>query len=522
MHTCRVTLECAVEVAAKARIASLVCHLKSLHPRRLLESAEARSEAEPCSGVHRITTDRQRTLGSPALAALCSLLRTLLDGPPAAAAAARTFCRDRVFALLGEREGAAEGASGRPGLQAVALRVTPVVAAAMRGAPDARAALQESGLGAFAEARLAGAQALPPVVSALSDAPVRVPACLASLRMVVACFPVCSGAQAAPPGAATAAERAGLARLLQRQLAGERAAGVAAATAKRLQLSGAAGAAATSVGGAAAAPEAESVLAALAVCALAWAWDELAPADREAVARRVRDGLAAAAVALEDAAEAAAGAAAAAAARLASGAGSGAGLEAGGGSAEAVAPDLALAMLRRAGRTGSAHAARAFRAAVTDVEAAVACGAGSSAAANLNPDPVYVAPPTTSGASATLDPKASPGSSGAPLAGAPQDWARSLALLLAAGILATSSPTPVPGPAGAREGAEAVSEALRLMFAAGVLAAIASAAGPGEGMLRFLALLSSTPIRFACHAAVDAQWFYTYSHKGLLFLQLFG
>lgn len=76
--------------------------------------------------------------------------------------------------------------------------------------------------------------------------------------------------------------------------------------------------------------------------------------SNQALARRVRDGLAAATVLQEDAAEAASAAATAAAERLVSGAAAGAG-------AEAVTPELALAMLRRAGRTGSAHAARAFQ-----------------------------------------------------------------------------------------------------------------------------------------------------------------
>lgn len=78
----------------------------------------------------------------------------------------------------------------------------------------------------------------------------------------------------------------------------------------------------------------------------------------QVLARRVRDGLAAAAVCLEDAAEAASAAATAAAERLVSGAAAG-GTE--GGAGVEVTPELALAMLRRAGRTGSAAAARAFR-----------------------------------------------------------------------------------------------------------------------------------------------------------------
>lgn len=458
---------------------------------RLLQAAMAAPEAKPCTGTNQPSADCPRTAGTPAVVALCSLLRAQLDGPPAAVAATRAFCREHIFARPGEHVAPGEGARGRPVPQAVLLRVTPGVAAAVRAGDSAAAALQESGLGAFAEAQLAAAQALPPVVSALADAPARVPACLASLRLVAACFPVpCGGPYegTGPPGAATAAERAGLAWLLQRQLAGERAAGAAAAAAKRLQLPGAAGAPPTRAGGGAAALEAEGALAALAVCALAWAWDELAPADREAVARRVRDGLAAAAVALEDAAEAAAGAAAAAAARLASAARPGAGLE--GGGAGAVAPDLALAMLRRAGRTGSAHAARAFQAAVVDVEAAVARGAVGSSAPSPDPEHGHMSVPAANGLPAGLDtsPRQSPVPNPAPLAGAPQDWARSLALLLAAGILAASSsapsPAPAPGarPAGAREGAEALGEALRLLFAGGVLAAVASAAGPGQGV----------------------------------------
>lgn len=60
--------------------------------------------------------------------------------------------------------------------------------------------------------------------------------CLASLRMVAACFPVRAAQAAGPAGAAGGRERAALLRLLQRQLAGERAAGAAAAASRRLQL----------------------------------------------------------------------------------------------------------------------------------------------------------------------------------------------------------------------------------------------------------------------------------------------
>lgn len=88
--------------------------------------------------------------------------------------------------------------------------------------------------------------------------------------------------------------------------------------------------------------------------------------SNQALARRVRDGLAAATVLQEDAAEAASAAATVAAERLVSGAAAGAAAASGVGSvggagAEAVTPELALAMLRRAGHIGSAHAARAFQ-----------------------------------------------------------------------------------------------------------------------------------------------------------------
>ncbi|KAK9831453.1 hypothetical protein WJX81_006515 [Elliptochloris bilobata] len=432
-----------------------------------------------------------RELGSPALSALCSLLRALLAGSRGAARLARCCCRDRLVKLWAPGGRPAAGAAadgsglvgnlGGPVPEAVALAALPVVAAALRCLEDGGVDLQESGLSAFSEARLADALALPPVVSALADAPDRVHACLISLRVVAACFPVHDN-KVAPSSATSPAERAGLARLLQRQLAGERAAGAAAAAARRLQLPGAA-AAPQGARDSAAAAEAEARLAALAACTLTYAWDQLPSSDREAVARRVRDGLAAAAVALEDAAEVAAAAAAAAAAGLASTAGpgtdSGLGSEGHGNDPQAMAPDLALAMLRRAGRTSSVHATRAFQAAVVEVEAAVMHGASSgSAASSVHP---------AGGSGVDSDPdaylKADPAGKAAPLAGAPQAWARSLALLLAAGIMsASSSSSPPPAssaePPGKRECLDAVGEALRLLFAGGVLAAIAAAAGP--------------------------------------------
>ena len=430
---------------------------------------------------------------SPALDALCGLLGALMAGEGRGAALG--FFREAVVGAGADAPDPAAPAG------AAVLRVVEALSAPVRAGERAELDLEASGLSDFAEARLRDALALPPVFATLPDGAApraggRGAAGLAALRAIALCFPVASGAAAAP-GAAAPAERAGLAAQLALQLAGARAAGAAAAAARRLRPPGAPPAGGGDGGGDGGAAEAaaEAALAELAVSALAYAWAEVAPGDREALARRMRDGLAAAAVRLEDAAEAVAGAAAAAGGRLLAAAparagaavdcapappdGAGAdpkdGGERAGADAAAPAPDLALDVLWRAGRARNAHAAAAYQAAVAAVAQAVARGLPGGAA-------------------------------GGALAGAPQAWARALALLLATGALA---PPPAgqaasDAPAGARECGEALSEALRLLLAGGVVAAAACAVGPAAVAALNAGLAARAPLWEAVGAAAEA------------------
>lgn len=268
--------------------------------------------------------------------ALCNLLRQVLSGSDRAVGVSCAFLQGRI---------------GTPSLaeipQDALLSILNSIAPPLRGLDGRVPVPGASGLTSLTQRLLAASSSQPPLMPATAHGSNKAATCLASLRLVTHCFPVAG--LCTQQDAASIEEIRPLISLLDRQLAGERSVIAAAAAQKRTS-------ALTDVlpdelsdNSVLNTDEAESAVADLAACSVAYGWKHMSAAQWDAVLQRSRVGVSAAAVTMEDQAEAVVQAGQDAAAAIANGG--------------EVAPDIALAVLLRLSMLQSAEAASKLRAA---------------------------------------------------------------------------------------------------------------------------------------------------------------